>query len=349
MNAQNSARHVDFVTNIVKMKIIQILLLTAFIYSNSAIADQSHEHQSYIEVPVIRIDEQTFEEAGNADFEKQESELCADSRVEEQAFVKADIAWCVNPDCFVDGLWSRRRSPECIYERRYSLFSAVCDIDSDKDWRTADDWTIVVNGPRPGYEDSDSDQYHFFYLHKMTFDGKPPIYSISWNANMEGEPVYSHAQWNMGEDYTYSKHPEKDIHTIEGFGSKIVLNFEISLTKYPEPENNTWHEHYEDALCTASLNQAVSELMSLQRARIKQLMELKIESIRSNKFDSEKDAESLVNSAIEVQEAWDTYATARGREVAASYRGGTGRGYGFGRTYFDLQVERIKDLLAVYK
>jgi hypothetical protein len=57
----------------------------------------------------------------------------------------------------------------------------------------------------------------------------------------------------------------------------------------------------------------------------------------------------MVNRAVEVQEAWDTYATARGREVADSYRGGTGRGYGFGRTYFDLQVERIKDLLAVYK
>lgn len=26
--------------------------------------------------------------------------------VEEQAYVRADIAWCVNSDCFVDGLWS---------------------------------------------------------------------------------------------------------------------------------------------------------------------------------------------------------------------------------------------------
>ena len=50
--------------------------------------------------------------------------------VEEQAYVRADIAWCVNSDCFVDGLWSSRRSPECIYERRYSLFSAVCEIDT---------------------------------------------------------------------------------------------------------------------------------------------------------------------------------------------------------------------------
>lgn len=330
-------------------KIIQILLLTAFIYSNSAAADQNLEHQSYIEVPVIRIDEETFEEAENTDFEKQESELYADSHVEEQAYVRADIAWCVNPDCFVDGLWSRRRSPECIYERRYSLFSAVCDIDADKDWRTADEWTIVVNGPRPSYEDSDSEQYHFFYLHKTTFDGKPPTYSISWNANMEGEPVYSHAQWNMGEDYTYSKHPEKDIHTIKGFGSKIVLNFEISLTKYPEPENTSWRDHYKEALCTASINQAVSELISLQRARIKQLMKLKFEKIRSNEYDTDEYKESMVREAIEVQEAWDAYAQARGREVAASYRGGSGSGYGYGRTYFDLQVERIKDLLAVYK
>lgn len=318
------------------MKYFHILLFTASINLNSTFAEPSKDQELYIEVPVIRIDEQ-------------ESELYADSHVEEQAYVRADIAWCVNPDCFVDGLWSSRRSPECIYERRYSLFSAVCDIDADKDWRTADDWTIVVNGPRPGYEDSDSDQYHFFYLHKTTIDGKPSTYSISWNANMEGEPVYSHAQWNMGEDYTYSKHPEKDIHTIEGFGSKIVLNFEISLTKYPEPENTSWHDHYKEAHCTASINQAVSELISLQRARIKQLMKLKFEKIRSNGYDTDEYKESMVIEAIKVQEAWDAYAQARGREVAASYRGGSGSGYGYGRTYFDLQLERIKDLLVVYK
>jgi len=269
--------------------------------------------------------------------------------VEEQAFVDANIAWCVNPDCFVDGLWSSRRSSECIYERRPSVIRAVCEIDADKDWRTADDWTIVVSGPKASYEDNDTDQYHFFYLHKMTFDGEPPIYSISWNGNMEGEPVYSHAQWNMGEDYTYSKHPEKDIHTIEGFGCHIVLNFEISLAKYPEPENTSWGEHYEGALCNASMVQATIELISLQKARIKEIMKLNIEQIRGNASYSEEHAEGMVSSAIEVQETWEKYASAKSRESAAWWGNGSGGPFSGSRAYFDLQVERIKDLLPVYK
>ena len=151
----------------------------------------------------------------------------------------------------------------------------------------------------------------------MTFDGEPPNYSISWNANMEGEPVYSHAQWNMGEDYTYSKHPEKDIHTIEGFGCHIVLNFEISLAKYPEPENTSWGEHYKGALCNASMVQATTELIYLQKARIKELMKFNIEQIRGNASYSQEHAEGMVSSAIEVQETWEKYASAKSRESAA--------------------------------
>jgi hypothetical protein len=269
--------------------------------------------------------------------------------VEEQAFVDADLAWCVNPDCFVDGLWSRRRSSECIYERRPNVIRAVCKIDADKDWRTADDWTIVVYGPKASYEDNDTDQFHFFYLHKWTFDGEQPIYSISWNGNMEGEPVYSHAQWNMGEDYTYSKHPEKDIHTIEGFGCHIVLNFEISLAKYPEPENTSWGEHYEGALCNAGMVQATTELIYLHKARIKELMKLNIEQIRGNASYSQEHAEGMVSSAIEVQETWEKYASAKSRESAAWWGNGSGGPFSASRAYLDLQVERIKDLLPVYK
>ena len=269
--------------------------------------------------------------------------------VREEAFVDIDIAWCMEPECFEDGLWRIHRSPNCKYERRSPVIRAVCEVASDKDWRTADDWTIIVWGPKPSYEENDSDEYHFFYLHKTTFDGEPPIYSINWNANFKGEPVYSKAQWNLGEDYTYSKHPEEDIHTIEGHRSKIVLNFECSLVKYPEPEITSWNDYYKDAMCNFSMLFRTSELIALHRARIRQLMKLKIEQIRSNDYVTEEHIEKMVGHAIKVQEAWEKYASARWHEVSASYGTGSGGSLGGSTSYLDLQVERIKDLLVVYK
>ena len=269
--------------------------------------------------------------------------------VREQAFVDIDIAWCMEPECFEDGLWRLNRSPNCKYERRSPVIRAICDIESDKDWRTADNWTIIIREPKPSYEENESGKYHLFYLQKKTLNDEPPIYSINWNANLEGEPAHDHAQWKLGEDYTYSKHPEEDIHTIEGHRSTIVLNFECSLVKYPEPETTSWKDYYKDAMCNFSMLFRTSELISLHRARIWQLMKLKIEQIRSNDYTTEEHLEKMVGHAIKVQETWEKYASARWHEVSASYGRGSGGSLGGSTAYLDLQVERIKDLLLVYK
>ena len=269
--------------------------------------------------------------------------------VREQAFVDIDIAWCMGPGCFENGQWQLNRSPNCKYERRSPVIRAICDIESDENWRTADDWTIIVREPKPSYEKNESGKHHLFYLQKKTLNGKPPIYSINWNANLKGEPVHDDAQWNLGEDYTYSKHPDEDIHTIEGHRSTIVLNFECSLVKYPEPETTSWKDYYKDAMCNFSMLFRTSELISLHRARIWQLMKLKIEQIRSNDYSTEEHIEKMVGHAIKVQETWEKYASARWREVSASYGRGSGGPLGGSTSYLDLQVERIKDLLVVYK
>ena len=57
----------------------------------------------------------------------------------------------------------------------------------------------------------------------------------------------------------------------------------------------------------------------------------------------------MVENAIKVQEAWETYASARWHEVSASYGSGSGGSLGGSTAYFDLPVERIKDLLVRYK
>ena len=99
------------------------------------------------------------------------------TNVIERSFV--DIALCMEPECFEDGLWRLNRSPNCKYERRPAVIRAVSEIESNKDWRMVNDWTIIVREPKPSYEENESDQHHLFYLQKTTLNGEPPIYSIN--------------------------------------------------------------------------------------------------------------------------------------------------------------------------
>ncbi len=128
--------------------------------------------------------------------------------IEEQAYVEVEsVAWCLKPEHLKGRDWTIHRLPDCEYEKRHDVIRAICSIHTTKDWRTADDWTLIVSGPKVKDEDRQTtDQHYFFYLHKYNFNGEVQ-YSINWNADLKGNPVYSHAQWNLGEDYTYAKHP----------------------------------------------------------------------------------------------------------------------------------------------
>ena len=128
-----------------------------------------------------------------------------------------------------------------------------------------------------------------------------------------------------------------------------MLNFECSLVKYPEPETTSWDDYYKDAMCNFSMLLRTSELIALHRARIRQLMKLNIEQIRSDDYDTEEHIEKMVGHAIKVQEALEKYALSRVHEVSASYGRGSGGSLGGSTSYLDLQVERIEDLLVVYK
>lgn len=119
--------------------------------------------------------------------------------------------------------------------------------------------------------------------------------------------------------------------------------------KCPEPETTSWDDYYKDAYSNYDMLFRTAELIALQKARIRQLMKLKIEQIRDNDYGTEEYIETLVENAIKVQEAWEKYAFARWHEVAASYGRGSGASLGGSTAYFDLPVERIKDLLVVYK
>jgi uncharacterized protein YecT (DUF1311 family) len=59
--------------------------------------------------------------------------------------------------------------------------------------------------------------------------------------------------------------------------------------------------------------------------------------------------DTLTQAVIKTQESWEAYATAQCAEVAISYGRGSGASLGSTMQYMELQVERIKALLPVYK
>ena len=270
----------------------------------------------------------------------------------EQAYVRTKIAWCVNEEHRENGLWQRCRSDDCEYKVRHEwdLIRDVCKISVMEGWREADNWTMIISDPNRNAETDHPSGNYFFYIQKMHL-GEETRYSISWNGNDAGEPEYSHAQWNLGEDYTYSKHPTKDIHTIKGHESEIIINFECSLVKYPEPEALDIGAYFEDCQNNWDMKFKMTELIKLHDARIRQLMEEKIQSIEEDYSDPEvtHHRDNIIQHAVKAQEAWKAYATARANEVFSTYCGGSGAGVRYGWEYVELQRKRISELKTQYK
>jgi hypothetical protein len=272
---------------------------------------------------------------------------------DEYAYVLAEISWCIKEEHKNDGLWHPHRSPDCDYKKLYEwdLIRDVCEIRAPEGWRTAKEWTIMIWGPDLKEDGSYPPGDYFLYLHKTNWDGKGH-YSISWNADFNGDPTYSHAQWQLGEDYSYSKYPTKDIHIIEGHGSKITMNFECSLEKFPEPEKMDIGEYVGDAKNNLEVLFKVVELGKLHEARLNELMEQKLKTI-SEDFSLTDDlahhGDNIIKAAIAAQEAWEAYASARSTEVHSSYCGGSGAGVGAGWESIDLQRARIAELRKQFK
>jgi hypothetical protein len=216
-----------------------------------------------------------------------------------------------------EDLLNIHRSSDCEYEILFGseTIRDVCEISTPEGWRTADEWTLLVKDPDMSADPEIAPNDFFFYLSKGTLDGST-YYSISWNANDAGQPAYIHAQWNLGEDYTYTKDPERDIHTIEGHDTEIVLNFEVSLQKYPQPELIDLSTYAPEAVSNWDMLFTMNELIIMHRARLRQLMKLKIDQIKSFSTDHDYTVQN-VEAALKAQEAWEAYASARSDETSA--------------------------------
>jgi hypothetical protein len=265
--------------------------------------------------------------------------------IEEQAYVHVQrVSWCVKPEHRENGLLPIHRSPDCEYETLFGskTISDVCDISTPEGWRTADEWTLLVKGPNMSDDPEIAPNDFFFYLSKKTLNDLT-YYSISWNANDAGEPAYTHAQWILGEDYIYTKDPERDIHTIEGGDTEIVLNFEVSLQKYPQPEHIDLSTYNPEDKTNWDMLFTLNELIVMHLARIRQLMKLKIDRIKSDSLFDDWTVQN-VEAALKTQEAWEAYASARSAETSAAYGNGSGAPVGGGSKYLQLLRERIDEL-----
>jgi len=224
---------------------------------------------------------------------------------EEQAYVHVEsVSWCVKPEHRKNGLLYIHRSPDCEYKtlRGSETIRDICEISAPEGWRDSAQWTLIVKGPEMSADPETAPNDFFFYLAKGD-NGGDPYFSINWNANDAGEPIYTHAQWNLGEDYSYTKDPEKDIHTIEGHGTKIVLNFEVSLHKYPEPELIVFGDYAPNAYSNLEMLYAADELNIMNRARLKQLMKLKVDEIRASSYSHDYMVQN-VEAVMKTQRAW---------------------------------------------
>ncbi len=271
---------------------------------------------------------------------------------EEQAFVTARIAWCIKAEHMDGGVWRPHRKQDCDYKVKFEwdLIRDICKLRTEQGWPTADDWTLFISGPDINEEVEWPPGDYFFYLNKGQMNGKD-WYSISWNADMEGEPTYSSAQWMLGEDYTYSKHPTKDIHTIEGHGSKIVINFECTLKQYPEPELMDLGAYYGAGRNNIEMHEKANELLILHKARLRQLMDQKLKDAEADWGDpyAKHRQQEILDSIRATHAAWEAYASTQYEEVRLSYAGGSGSGLGATLEYIELQRQRIKSLKPVLK
>jgi hypothetical protein len=264
---------------------------------------------------------------------------------EEQAYVHVErVSWCVKPEHRKNGLLYIHRSPDCEYKTLHGskTIRDICEISAPEGWRTAKEWTLIVSGPDMNSDPEKVPGDFFFYLRKGDYDGNS-YFNINWNANDAGEAVYSHAQWNLGEDYVYTKHPEKDIHTIEGHGTSIVLNFEVSLHKYPEPELIDRSVYAQNAYSNLEMLYVADELNMMYRARLRRLMKLKIDEIKASSYSHDYMVQN-VEAALETQKAWEAYASARSNETRAGYGMGSGAPLGGASKYVDLLRERINEV-----
>jgi hypothetical protein len=113
----------------------------------------------------------------------------------EKVHAKFIAQWYVDPN----GLAWNAESPGYVLREREVFLDGVCSVIKERD---GDEWSIRLYGPGYNFEGDWPPGDFYVSVRKNITEGEP-WHSISWSANLAGEPAYDSAQWNIGEDFQF--------------------------------------------------------------------------------------------------------------------------------------------------
>ena len=136
----------------------------------------------------------------------------------EKVHAKFTAQWYVDPN----GLAWNFEKPGYVLREREVFLDGVCFVV----WRDAkskqDDgeWRITIYGPDFDFAGDWPPGDFWLSVSKNITDGRT-WYNINWNANLAGEPAYSKAQWNLGEDFQFDG--EEDLSSFTLYNDLVKL------------------------------------------------------------------------------------------------------------------------------
>ena len=145
----------------------------------------------------------------------------------EKVYTKFTAQWYVDSNDPEWG-WNVER-PGYVLREREVFLDGACFLKLRRD---GGNWLINIYGPEFNFEGDWPPDDYFLYVNKHLTDGKP-WYTISWNANYEGEAAYSSAQWNLGEDFQFDGEEDLSSFTLSNGLVKLEVKPIPSFSKAP--------------------------------------------------------------------------------------------------------------------
>jgi len=117
----------------------------------------------------------------------------------EKVYAKFTAQWYVDSN----GLAWNVESPGYVLREREVFLDGICSVSRDAKSKQDDgEWRIQISGPDYNFAGDWPPGDFWLSVSKNITDGRT-WYNINWNANLAGEPAYSKAQWNLGEDFQF--------------------------------------------------------------------------------------------------------------------------------------------------
>ena len=150
----------------------------------------------------------------------------------EKVYAKFTAQWYVDPND-PEGLAWQFESPGYVLREREVFLDGVCSVRRVERMKRDDgEWDIQISGPDYNFEGDWPPGDFWLSVRKNITDGRT-WYNINWNANLAGEPAYSKAQWNLGEDFQFDGEEDLSSFTLSNDLVKLEVKPIPSFSKVP--------------------------------------------------------------------------------------------------------------------